>query len=294
MIRNKLKGTGVALVTPFHKDGSIDFKGLKKLVNRCIEGKVEYLVPLGTTGESVTLTKDERRAVLDFVIEVNNGRVPVVLGLGGNNTREIVNSLSETNFDGVDAILSVSPYYNRPSQRGIYLHYMTIANSSPVPVILYNVPSRTGSNIDAETTLSLAHDNVNIIGVKEASGSMERVMRIVKGKHKDFLVISGDDLLALPIIACGGDGVISVIANAMPKDFSEMVRAALEGNYDKAKKLHYKLLDITRAIFVDGSPAGVKGLLSVLDVCSEYLRLPLVSVGKATMNRFEEMLMEKV
>jgi len=290
----KLKGTGVALVTPFHKDSSIDFKGLKKLVSRCIESKVEYLVPLGTTGESATLTKDERRAVLEFVIEVNHGRVPVVLGLGGNNTREIVNMIAETNFDGVDAILSVSPYYNRPSQRGIYMHYMAIANSSPVPVILYNVPSRTGSNIEAETTLSLAHDNENIIGVKEASGSLERVMQIMKGKPKDFLVISGDDVLALPIIACGGDGVISVIANAMPKDFSEMIRSALEGNYEKARKLHYKLLDITRAIFVDGNPAGVKGLLSTLEVCSEYLRLPLVSVSKATMNKFEEILMEKV
>jgi 4-hydroxy-tetrahydrodipicolinate synthase len=282
----KLKGTGVALVTPFHKDGSIDFKCFKKLIDRCIDQKVEYLVPLGTTGESATMTKDEKRAVLDFVVEVTDKRVPVVLGLGGNNTLEIVHQLEEFDFNDVHAILSVSPYYNKPSQRGIFQHYKTIANASPVPVILYNVPARTGSNIDAETTLELAHEIKNIIAIKEASGSMEKVMKIIKNKPKDFLVISGDDVLALPIIACGGDGVISVIANAFPKDFSEMVRNALDGNYEKARKLHYKLLDITHAIFVDGNPSGVKGLLSVLNICSEHLRLPLVSVSKSTMNKF--------
>jgi 4-hydroxy-tetrahydrodipicolinate synthase len=283
---NKLKGTGVALVTPFHKDGSIDFKCFKKLVDRCIDQKVEYLVPLGTTGESATLTNDERRAVLDFVIEVTDKRVPVVLGLGGNNTRELLNMIEECDFNGVDAILSVSPYYNRPSQRGIFQHYKTIANASPVPLILYNVPSRTGSNIDADTTIELAHEIKNIVGIKEASGSLEKAMKIIKNKPKDFLVISGDDALALPIIACGGDGVISVIANAYPKDFSEMVRSALEGNFDKARKLHYKLLDITHAIFVDGNPSGIKGLLSVMNICPEHLRLPLVSVSKSTLNKF--------
>jgi len=287
-----LKGTGVALVTPFHKDGSIDFKCFKKLIDRILDGKVEYLVPLGTTGESVTLTKDERRAVIDFVSEVNDGRVPLVLGLGGNNTREIINTIEETDFDRIDAILSVSPYYNKPSQRGIFLHYRTIANACPVPVLLYNVPSRTGSNIDADTTLELAHEVKNIIGIKEASGSLEKVMKITKDRPKDFLVISGDDVLTLPIIACGGDGVISVIANAMPKDFSEMVRNALDGNFDKARKLHNKLLEITQAIYVDGNPAGVKGLLSAMNVCSEYLRLPLVNVNKATLNRFEALLKE--
>jgi 4-hydroxy-tetrahydrodipicolinate synthase len=287
---NKLKGTGVALVTPFHKDGNIDFKSFKKLIERCIDGKVEYLVPLGTTGESVTLTKDERRAVLDFVAEVNDKRVPLVLGIGGNNTREVVNTISETDFSNVDCILSVSPYYNKPSQRGIFLHYRTIANESPVPMLLYNVPSRTGSTIAAETTLELACDVKNIIGIKEASGSFERAMQIIKNKPKDFLVISGDDAITLPLIACGCDGVISVIANAMPKDFSEMVRCALDGNFDKAKKLHYKLLEITEAIFVDGNPSGVKGLLSVQGICSEFLRLPLVSVNKATLNKFETLL----
>jgi 4-hydroxy-tetrahydrodipicolinate synthase len=290
MSTSKFKGTGVALVTPFHKDGSIDFKGFKKLIERIIDGKVDYLVPLGTTGESVTLNGDERRAVLDFVAEVIDGRVPLVLGLGGNNTREIINTIKETDFEKVDAILSVSPYYNRPSQRGIYMHYKTIANESPVPVLLYNVPSRTGSNIDAETTLELAHEVKNVIGIKEASGSLERVMKIVRDRPKDFLVISGDDVLTLPIMACGGDGVISVIANAMPKEFSEMVRSCLDGNFEKARKIHHKLLEITQSIYVDGNPAGVKGLLSAMNICSEYLRLPLVNVGKATLNRFETLL----
>jgi 4-hydroxy-tetrahydrodipicolinate synthase len=287
---NKLKGTGVALVTPFHKDGSIDFKSFRKLIDRIIDGGVEYLVPLGTTGESVTLTKDEKRAVIDMVVEVNEDRVPIVLGLGGNNTQEILHLMEDTDFTHIDAILSVSPYYNRPSQRGIYQHYKLIANSAPVPVILYNVPARTGSNMDAETTLELAHDIKNIIGIKEASGSIEKAMKIIKGKPKDFLVISGDDALALPIIACGGDGVISVYANAVPKDFSEMVRAALEGNFDKARRLHYKHIDMIHAIFVDGNPAGVKGLLSVMNICLEYLRLPLVHVTKPTLNKFETML----
>jgi len=287
---NKLKGTGVALVTPFHKDGSIDFKCFRKLIDRIIDGGVEYLVPLGTTGESVTLTKDEKRAVIDMVVEVNEDRVPIVLGLGGNNTQEILHSMEDTDFTHIDAILSVSPYYNRPSQRGIYQHYKLIANSAPVPVILYNVPARTGSNMDAETTLELAHDIKNIIGIKEASGNIEKAMKIIKGKPKDFLVISGDDALALPIIACGGDGVISVYANAVPKDFSEMIRAALEGNFDKARRLHYKHIEMVHAIFVDGNPAGVKGLLSVMNICSEYLRLPLVHVTKPTLNKFEAML----
>ncbi len=287
---SKLKGTGVALVTPFHKDGSIDFKSFRKLIDRVIDGGVEYLVPLGTTGESVTLTKDEKRAVLDIVVEVNEERLPIVLGLGGNNTQEILHTMEDTDFTHIDAILSVSPYYNRPSQRGIYQHYKMIANSAPVPVILYNVPARTGSNMDAETTLELAHDIKNIIGIKEASGNIEKAMKIIKNRPKDFLVISGDDAIALPIIACGGDGVISVYANAVPKDFSELIRFSLEGNFDKARKLQYKHIDMMHAIFVDGNPAGVKGLLSVMNICSEFLRLPLVHVTKPTLNKFEAML----
>ena len=287
---NKLKGTGVALVTPFHKDGSIDFKAFKKLIERCLEGKVEYLVPLGTTGESATLTVNERSAVMDFVIEIAEKRVPIVLGLGGNSTQEIIRTIEDHTFEGIDAILSVSPYYNRPSQRGIYQHYKMIANECPIPVILYNVPSRTGSNIDAETTLQLAHDVPNIIGIKEASGNLEKVMNLISKKPKDFLIISGDDILSLPILACGGDGVISVISNAYPKDFSEMVRLSLNGNFDKARKLHYKLLGITHDIFIEGNPSGIKGLLNVMDICSEHVRLPLMSVSKTIMNRFEVIL----
>ncbi len=287
---NKLKGTGVALVTPFHKDGNIDFKSFKKLIERCIDGKVDYLVPLGTTGESATLTVNERAAVTDFVIEIVDKRIPIVLGLGGNNTQEILDFIDDYNFEGVEAILSVSPYYNRPSQRGIFQHYKMIANECPVPVILYNVPSRTGSNIDADTTLQLANEVQNIIGIKEASGNMEKVMKLILKKPKDFLVISGDDILTFPLLACGGDGVISVIANAYPKDISEMVKFALSGNFEKARKVHYKLLEITHDIFVDGNPSGIKGLLSVLNICTEHVRLPLISVNKSTMNRFETLI----
>ncbi len=286
---NKLKGTGVALVTPFHKDGSIDFKSFRKLIDRCIDGKVEYLVPLGTTGESATMTTTEKKAVVDFVIEITDKKVPIVLGLGGNSTQEVLSAMEEFDFDGVDAILSVSPYYNRPSQRGIFQHYKMIGNASPVPVILYNVPSRTGSNIDSETTLQLANEVKNIIGIKEASGNLEKAMKIIQHKPKDFLVISGDDVLTLPFLACGGDGVISVVSNAYPKDFSEMVRLALDGNYDKAKKIHYKLLDVMHAIFVDGNPSGIKGLLTALNICSEHVRLPLTSVTKSAINKFESM-----
>jgi 4-hydroxy-tetrahydrodipicolinate synthase len=248
---------------------------------------VDYLVPLGTTGETVTLGADERRAVMDFVVEANAGRVPVMMGLGGNNTAEILRAFAFYDFSGIDAILSVSPYYNRPSQRGIFQHYRMIADESPVPVIAYNVPSRTGSNIDAQTALELAHEVPNLVGIKEASGNLERAMKIIQGKPKDFLVISGDDALTLPMIACGADGLISVIANAFPKETSEMVSSALAGNYDKARKLHYRLLDITNLIFSDGSPSGIKGLLSLQRVCQEHVRMPLVSASKSLMNKME-------
>lgn len=287
---NKLKGTGVALVTPFHKDGSIDFKSFRKLIDRCLDGKVEYLVPLGTTGEAATLSQNERRAILDFVVEINDKRVPIVLGLGGNNTQEILTTLEECDFDGVDAILSVSPYYNRPSQKGIFQHYKMIGNNCPIPVLLYNVPARTGSNMDSETILQLAHEVKNIVGIKEASGNLEKAMHIIKNKPKDFLVICGDDLLSLPLIACGAEGAISVIANAYPKDYSEMVRLALDQNFDKSRKLHYKLLDITHAIFLDGNPSGIKGLLTAMNICTENVRLPLMAVSKSIINKFDTML----
>jgi len=284
------KGIGVALVTPFHKDGSIDFKSFKKLIDHVIAGKVDYLVPLGSTGEAATMNKDERNAVLNFVKDENNGRVPIVLGHGGNNTRDVVNCLEVYDFEGVDAILSVSPAYNKPSQKGIYQHFKLIADNCPVPVIIYNVPSRTGSNITAETTISLATDFKNIVGIKEASGNFDQFMQILKYRPKNFLMISGDDSITLPLVALGADGVISVVANAYPKEFCLMVHNALEGKYDEARKQHYKLLDIINSLFLENNPAGIKAALSLLEITQEHLRLPLVTVSKATLNKMSALM----
>ncbi len=275
----------MAITTPFHKDGSINFKGFKKLLEHLIAGKVDYLVPLGTTGESVTLTRDEKIAVLDFVLEIVDKRVPVVAGVGGNNTQEVLKCLSEFDYSGIEAILSVTPYYNKPSQKGLYQHYKMIANESPVPVILYNVPGRTGCNMLAETTLNLASDFENIVAVKEASGNMEQIMNIIRDKPEGFLVISGDDAITLPLIAAGADGVISVVENAFPKEFSEMVRLSLKGNFDKARDLHYLLSEITQLLFAEGSPSGIKSALSLMDICEDHLRLPLVNVSKSHSNK---------
>jgi 4-hydroxy-tetrahydrodipicolinate synthase len=289
MINKQLRGTGVALVTPFHSDGSIDFNCFKKLIDHVIDGGVEYLVPLGTTGESVTLNKDEKHAVLNFVLEANDNRVPVVLGLGGNNTLEIVDQLNKLDTEGISAILSVSPYYNKPSQRGIFEHYKVIANNSPLPVILYNVPARTGSNIAAEITLQLAAEIKNIIGVKEASGNIEQCMQIINNKPKDFLVVSGEDNLTMPLIACGFDGVISVVGNAYPREFSDMVRAALQNDFDNARKLHYQLMEITKMLFAEGSPAGIKEVLRLKNICQQHLRLPLVGVSEKLQNEMKKL-----
>ncbi len=242
MAKKKFSGTGVAIVTPFRNDGSVDFKSLGKLLEHIIKGGVDYVVPLGTTGESVTLTKDEKKAVVNFVTDTVSSRIQVVIGIGGNNTQEIIDSVNQFDFSNVDGLLSVSPYYNKPSQQGIYEHFRAIASTSPVPVIVYNVPGRTGSNISAETTLKLARDIKNIVAIKEASGNLAQVMQIIRNKPRDFQVISGDDLLTLPMLAIGGTGVISVIANACPKQFSDMVNLGLSGNFDKASVLHYKLL----------------------------------------------------
>jgi len=286
----KFKGTGVAIVTPFNKDSSIDYKSLGKLVDFIIKGGVEYIVVLGTTGESVTLSKEEKQSIITHVIENVNKRVPIVLGLGGNNTQEIVNSLKKTaDFNHIDALLSVSPYYNKPNQRGIYQHYKAISEVSPLPIILYNVPGRTASNLTAETTLKLANDFKNIIAIKEASGNLEQCMKIIKNKPKDFSVISGDDMLTLPMIAAGADGVISVVANAFPKDFSEMTRQILAGNVKEAQKLHYKLTDIIEQLFADGNPAGIKAVLEMMKICTANVRLPLVKVNKVTQNALTEM-----
>ncbi len=287
MIQTKLRGTGVALVTPFTKKGKIDYKALGKLIDHCINGGVEYLVSLGTTGESVTLSKEEKAEVLRYTVEKNKGRVPVLAGFGGNNTAEIISELQTANLKGVDAVLSVSPSYNKPTQEGIYQHYKAVAAASPKPVILYNVPGRTASNMKAETTLRLA-ELKNIIGIKEASGDFNQCMQIVKGKPKNFLVISGDDNITLGLIAYGFDGVISVAGQAFPKVFTEMVRKSLVNDMPEARKLHYQLNDITDMLFVEGNPAGVKCALEILGVCESHLRLPLVPVSKELKDKMQK------
>lgn len=281
----KITGTGVALVTPFRKDGGVDFKGLGKLVESMVDNKVNFLVPLGTTGETATLNKSEKTAVLDYIIEVNDKRLPILYGLGGNNTQEILNIIKETDFSGIDAVLSVSPYYNKPSQRGIYQHYKMIAGACPVPLMLYNVPGRTGSNITAETTLALANEVDNIFGIKEASGNFEQTMNIIKNKPKNFVVFSGDDAITLPLMAVGADGVISVAANAFPKEVADITALVSKGNFDKAKTLHYKMVDIYNHLFIEGNPVGIKDALGILGICTDTVRLPLVNVSKANHNK---------
>ncbi len=285
---NKFYGTGVAMVTPFKADGSVDFPGLKKLIDHIIDGGVEYLVSLGTTGETATLTKEEKQDIWDFTIETVAGRVPLVAGIGGNNTAEIEETLRNFNPEGFDAILSVSPYYNKPSQEGIYQHYKAIAEASPLPIILYNVPGRTGSMVSAETIIRLANDFKNIIAVKEASANFDQFNKIAKEKPEDFMLISGDDPITLPMIALGAVGVISVVGNALPKAFSTMVRMCLAGNFVEAQPLHYSLLEFTNLCFVEGNPAGVKSALKQLKVCDDYLRLPLVPVSNSTKDKISK------
>jgi 4-hydroxy-tetrahydrodipicolinate synthase len=283
-----LTGTGVALVTPFNDDTSIDFDGLGKLVKHVTEGRVDYLVVLGTTGESATMSAEERDSVLAYVKEVNKGKLPLVFGIGGNNTQAVIAEMKRVDLSGVTAILSASPYYNKPTQEGIYQHYKMLAENTPLPIILYNVPGRTASNMTAETTLRLAHDFEKIIAMKEASADMNQVMQVIQHKPEDFLLISGEDGLTFPIIACGGDGVISVVANSQPSTFSQMVREALNGNYEEARKKHYKLIDFTNLLFEQGNPGGVKAALSAQGVCGESLRLPLVKVNEDLRERIKE------
>ncbi len=286
---NKFKGTGVALVTPFRKEGEVDFNALQKLVEFQIENGVNYLVVQGTTGESVTLTDEEKVAVLEYIIDVTKNRVPIVLGVGGNNTSNVVQQIKKFNSYRIDAYLSVSPYYNKPSQAGIVAHYGQIAQATDKPIILYNVPGRTGSNMTAETTLTLANTYANIIAVKEASGNLEQIMQVIKGKPSDFLVISGDDALTLPHIACGGDGVISVVANAFPKRFSSMVDFALKGDLEKAKPLHYELFPIIQQLFADGNPGGIKYVLKLISVGEDHMRLPLVNINDEVARKLYEL-----
>jgi 4-hydroxy-tetrahydrodipicolinate synthase len=281
-------GTGVALVTPFKKDFSVDTEALVRIVNHVIEGGVEYLVVLGTTAESATLTKDEKELVIKTVLEANNKRLPVVLGVGGNNTAEVVAELKSRNFDGIDAILSVSPYYNKPTQEGIYQHFKLVGENSPVPVIIYNVPGRTGSNMLPATVLRLANDVKNIIGIKEAAGDIVQAMKIIQHKPENFLVISGDDMITLPMVLAGGAGVISVIGEGYPKQFSEMVRLGLQHKVTEAYALHYQIADSIDMIFEQGNPAGVKEIFKALDIAENTVRLPLVNVNEDLAKRLTD------
>lgn len=281
----KFKGLGVALVTPFQDNGAVDMAGLQRLVEHNINHGTDFLVVQGTTGESATLTKEEKKATLDFVIEINAGIKPIVLGVGGNNTSEVVNDLKTLDLKGVDGILSVSPYYSKPSQEGIYQHYKAVAAATELPIILYNVPGRTMSNVLPATTLRIARTCKNVVGIKEASGNLEQVMEIVLNKPKGFLVLSGDDALTLPHMAIGGDGVISVVGNAFPKRFSRMIHNASNGDMQAARKDHYDLIELIQTLFADGNPAGIKRVLKELDICKEYLRLPLVPVNSSVGDR---------
>ena len=284
---NKFQGTGVALVTPFNSDGSVDYTGLKNLINYILNGDVEYLVSLGTTGETATLTDKEKKEIWAYTAEHVNGRVPLIAGIGGNNTLEVVETLRNFNHKGFDAILSVSPYYNKPAQEGIYQHYKMVAGASPLPIILYNVPGRTASNISAETILRLANDFKNIIGVKEASGNFDQFNQLIKNKPAGFLFISGDDPITLPLIAMGAAGVISVVGNALPGIFSTMVRMCLANKFTEAQALHFSMIDFTNLIFAEGNPAGIKAALKILDICGDKVRLPLVGVSDDTFSEIE-------
>lgn len=283
----KFIGTGVALITPFQNDFSVDVDALKRIVEYNIEGGVEYLVVLGTTAETATLTLEEQELVKQTVIEANAGRLPLVLGVGSNNTQHVIDSLTEENLKGFDAILSVSPYYNKPSQEGIYQHFKAIAEKSPLPIIIYNVPGRTSSNMLPTTVLRLANDFKNIVAIKEASGNIVQAMEIIKNKPKDFLVISGDDIITLPMVLAGGAGVISVIGEAYPKQFSEMVRLGLERKVDEAYELHYSLTEAIDMIFEQGNPCGVKELFKILGLCENVVRLPLVPVKEDLAGRLQ-------
>jgi 4-hydroxy-tetrahydrodipicolinate synthase len=285
---NRFYGTGVAMVTPFQADGQVDYPALERLINHLIEGGVEYLVSLGTTGESATLSKDEKKQVFAFTAKTVNKRVPLIAGIAGNNTLEVVAEIKAFDTTGYDAILSASPHYNKPTQEGIYQHYKAIAEASPLPVILYNVPSRTGSSVSAETTVRLAKDFKNIIGIKEASGNFELMNQLVRDKPADFLLISGDDPITLPMIAMGAVGVISVTGNALPKQVSDKVRLCLQGDFKGAQAAHYGLIEFTRLMFSEGSPAGVKSALKHLGVCGDTLRLPLVPVIQDTAEKIKE------
>ena len=284
----KFRGTGVAIITPFKNDSSIDFAALGRVINHVINGGVNYIVAMGTTGESVTLTKDEKHALVTYVVEAIDNRVPLVVGIGGNNTQEVINCIRQSDLTGIDGILSVSPYYNKPSQKGLFEHFKAIATCSPIPVILYNVPSRTACNISSDTCLELAHEFENIVAVKEASGDISQIMRIIKGKPENFSVISGDDMMMIPIVASGGVGVISVLANAFPAQCSEIINFSLKNNFKAARDLQFRFMEMIELLFVEGNPSGVKAMLNIMNICQNNLRLPLVPVSKTIYTRIQK------
>lgn len=289
-LRNKFTGTGIAIVTPFHADGRIDWESLGKLIEFWIAGRVDYLVALGTTGESATIHGKEKQEVFTFVRSAVNGRVPVVAGIGGNDTQEVVNGFREFDLSGYEAILSVAPYYNKPNQEGLFQHYRSLDAATPLPLMMYNVPGRTGMNLTAETQLRIARECRNVFATKEASGNFEQINQIIKYKPDDFMVISGDDPITLPMIACGAEGVISVVANAYPRDFAQMVRFCLAGEYERARKLHYKYTDIITSMFAEGSPSGVKAYLAEMGLCQNTFRLPVHRVSDKLQQKIRELM----
>ena len=292
MARNKFRGLGVALITPFTADGSVDYTALRRLLDYQLGNGIDFLCVLGTTAETPTLTAEEKQNIINLVQEKVKGQVPILLGMGGNNTAAIVQQVKTTDFKGIDGILSVCPYYNKPSQEGLYQHFKAIATACPVPVVLYNVPGRVGVNMTAETTLRLARECENIVAIKEASGNFTQIDDIIKNKPADFDVISGDDGITFPLITLGAAGVISVIGNALPKEFSRMVRLALNGDYNNALTIHHKFTELFKLLFVDGNPAGVKAMLSSMGIIQNELRLPLVPSRISTMEKISSIVKE--
>jgi len=292
MVYNIFKGLGIALVTPFRQDGAVDYDALIRLVDYQLENGADFFCILATTGETPTLTAEEKQRIKDLVVEKVQARVPILMGCGGNNTAAVVNELKNGDFKGIDGVLSVCPYYNKPSQEGLYQHFKAIAAATPLPVVLYNVPGRTGVNMQAATTVRLARDCQNIVAIKEASGNLEQVDEIIKNKPNDFDVISGDDALTFPMVSCGAVGVISVIGNALPKEFSKMIRLQMLGEYDPARKIHHRFTDLFSLLFVDGNPAGVKAMLHEMGFIENVLRLPLVPTRISTKQRMSELLRE--
>jgi 4-hydroxy-tetrahydrodipicolinate synthase len=290
MARNIFKGLGIALITPFTTDGAVDYVALKRLIEYQMMNGADFLCILATTGETPCLTADEKQRIKELTVELVNGRIPIAMGCGGNNTAAVVEELRTADYKGIDGILSVCPFYNKPSQEGLYQHFKRIAEASPRPVILYNVPGRTGINMSAETTVRLAHDCENIVAIKEASGNLEQVDEIIKHKPERFDVISGDDAITFQMIASGGAGVISVIGNALPKEFSRMIRLEFRGEYEAARKIHHKFTELYKLLFVDGNPAGVKALLHEMGMIENELRLPLVPTRVTTLQKISAIL----